>query len=103
MDKHRKILGTLFCIYGGIVFFFTGITLFRNLTLLSFGQILIGFVFVVIYFFMMFGGFYLTRNKTWAYLICLPVAWLSLINIPVGTALGVYYLWFHNNFVKNPS
>jgi hypothetical protein len=50
---------------------------------------------------MMFGGFYLVKNKPWAFKICLPVAFCNLIFIPIGTVLGLYYLWFHHKYVKN--
>jgi hypothetical protein len=101
MDRHRKVLGMLFCVIGGLLFFIVGMTFIRNFSTGSAEQVLLNLVFVPAFFLMMFGGFYLVKNKPWAFKICLPVAFCNLIFIPIGTVLGLYYLWFHHKYVKN--
>jgi hypothetical protein len=39
------------------------------------------------------GGFGLLRYRPWARILVIIVACLNLINIPFGTALGIYELW----------
>jgi hypothetical protein len=39
------------------------------------------------------GGFGLLKYKPWARYLTLIVAALSLFNVPIGTAVGVYSIW----------
>lgn len=39
------------------------------------------------------GGLGLVYRKAWARILLLVVAFIQLINIPFGTALGIYTLW----------
>ena len=39
------------------------------------------------------GGIYLLKRKEWARILLLIVAFLNLLNIPFGTALGIYTIW----------
>ena len=39
------------------------------------------------------GGIGLLRHKQWVRYLVLILGILSLLNIPVGTALGIYTLW----------
>ena len=38
------------------------------------------------------GGFYLLKRKEWSRILILVLSFLSLLNFPLGTALGVYSL-----------
>ncbi|HVO63974.1 MAG TPA: hypothetical protein VMT53_23835 [Terriglobales bacterium] len=40
-----------------------------------------------------FAGWGLLQREPWARILALIVAFLALLNIPVGTALGIYTLW----------
>ena len=40
-----------------------------------------------------FAGWGLLHRESWARILGLIVAFLTLLNIPVGTALGIYTLW----------
>jgi hypothetical protein len=40
-----------------------------------------------------YGGWGLMQREPWARVLVLVLAFLSLINIPFGTALGVYTIW----------
>ena len=39
------------------------------------------------------GGFGLLRRKNWARITLIVLGFLNLINLPFGTALGIYTLW----------
>ncbi|HNR67186.1 MAG TPA: hypothetical protein PKN04_01055 [bacterium] len=39
------------------------------------------------------GGIGLLRRKNWARLLVLVVSAINLLNIPIGTALGIYSIW----------
>ncbi|MEE9553410.1 MAG: hypothetical protein V3W18_03850, partial [candidate division Zixibacteria bacterium] len=39
------------------------------------------------------GGIFLLKRKEWARILLLIVAFLNLLNIPFGTALGIYTIW----------
>lgn len=39
------------------------------------------------------GGIGVLRHRRWARIVILIVAVLNLVNIPIGTAVGVYTLW----------
>ncbi len=40
-------------------------------------------------------GFMLLAKLPHSWRLCLPCAALSLFTVPVGTAIGVYYLWYY--------
>lgn len=39
------------------------------------------------------GGFGLLKRKPWARILILIIACLDLLQIPIGTAIGIYELW----------
>jgi hypothetical protein len=39
------------------------------------------------------GGIFLLKRKEWARILVLIVGFLDLLNIPFGTALGIYTIW----------
>lgn len=39
------------------------------------------------------GGIGLIKHQSWARILVLIVSFLSLINFPVGTAIGIYSIW----------
>jgi hypothetical protein len=107
-EEHNKTLATLHFIYGGM----------HGLTLL--GLLLLVFVFmtaspaassisaswiaisVVVFVVLLFAvgllpllvGYGLTKRRRWAKPIGICLAIISLINIPIGTALGIYVFKF---------
>jgi len=40
-----------------------------------------------------FAGWGLTKREGWARIVALVLAFISLFNIPFGTAIGVYTMW----------
>lgn len=39
------------------------------------------------------GGIYLLRRRRWARILVLVLGFVNLLNVPIGTALGVYTIW----------
>ena len=39
------------------------------------------------------GGIYLIKRRPWARILVLVLGFLNLIEIPIGTALGIYTIW----------
>lgn len=39
------------------------------------------------------GGLYLLKRRPWARILVLVLGFLNLIEIPIGTALGIYTIW----------
>ena len=107
-EEHNKTLATLHFVYGGI----HGLTLAGLLLMivivwstepetirLSTKWIAVG---VAIFLVLLFAvgllpvivGYGLAKTKRWAKSLGLFVAFISLINIPIGTALGIYSFRF---------
>jgi hypothetical protein len=39
------------------------------------------------------GGIYLLKHRPWARILVLVMGFINLIEIPIGTALGIYTIW----------
>lgn len=39
------------------------------------------------------GGIYLLKHRPWARILVLILGFINLIEIPIGTALGIYTIW----------
>ena len=107
-EEHNKTLATLHLVYGAM----HGLTLLGLLLLvvvvglatpaadaISRSWIVVGVaVFVVLLFAVgllpLAVGYGLMKRKTWAKSLALVLAIISLINIPIGTALGIYSFRF---------
>ncbi len=107
-EEHNKTLATLHLVYGAM----HGLTLLGLLLLvvvvglatpaadaISRSWIVVGVaVFVVLLFAVgllpLAVGYGLMKRKTWAKSLALVLAIISLINIPIGTALGIYSFKF---------
>src|SRR5437870_2536198 len=107
-EEHNKTLATLYFIYGAI----HGLTLLGLLLLVfvfrfasvagdlitPFWMTVGGAVFIVLLFAVgllpLLVGFALKKIARWAKPLAIAVAIISLINIPVGTALGIYTIKF---------
>jgi hypothetical protein len=109
---HNKLLGLLFLIYGVLQIVGLGIGI---LFMLGVGgaaltganardaapiAIIFGFTSVFLVFAMLFAipaiiaGFKMRKQKAGAKTWALIAAILALLNFPLGTALGIYALWF---------
>lgn len=99
MEKHFRLLGYLFIIYG--------IWVFANIMLAvifpAFGgkrtaippgeatvSIILAVVFAVIF---CFTGWALLMRRFWARPVSIAASIIAILSIPIGTALGIYGLW----------
>ena len=107
-EEHNKTLATLYFIYGAV----HGLTLLGLLLLVfifkyasvagdlisPFWMATGGIVFVVLLFAVgllpLLVGYAFTKRKRWARPLGLSLAVVSLVNIPIGTALGIYTIKF---------
>ncbi len=107
-EEHNKTLGTLHFIYGAI----HGLTLV-GLVLLIFvvvlatpaaknistfwlvvGSLIIALLFIVVGIVPLIVGYGFRQRSRWVKPAGLTLAVLSLVNIPIGTALGIYTMKF---------
>lgn len=105
MEKHVRILGILYIIFG-IFGMLTGVILYVILTtsgalsgdmqamkILEIVGIFLGGFFLIVSIPGVIGGFGLLQHKHWAKILILIIGILNLINFPFGTVLGVYTIW----------
>ncbi|MFH1502085.1 MAG: hypothetical protein ABIG03_03465 [Candidatus Eisenbacteria bacterium] len=104
-DKHLTLLGVFHIVYHSIGFV-VGIGIFTlfsvlgsithdpqaNAILATVGGIA-GTLLIVVSIPGIIGGIGLLRRQCWARILTLIVGALDLLDIPVGTALGVYTFW----------
>ncbi len=103
MQDHIKIIGILWIIFGifsliGAFFLFMvlfGVSLIPDMGeiapgILRFVAIAIGLFLALLGVPKIVGGLGLLRQREWARILVLAVSFLSLINFPFGTALGIY-------------
>lgn len=105
MERHVKILGILYIISGSL--FLVGALL--SYFLITMGGIISGdetaifvteIVGIAIASFLLLisvpgiiGGIGLLKFKRWAKILVLIIGILNLLNIPIGTILGIYTIW----------
>lgn len=107
-EEHNKTLATLHFIYGAmhgltllglllLVFVFLMSSQAANL-ISTFWIVVSGLIFVILLFAVgllpLLVGYGLTKRKRWAKPMGICLAVISLINIPIGTALGIYTFKF---------
>ena len=103
VQQHVRLLGILWLglaalnVIGGIVLFILANTLFVHLSdVPGFLHPLLSFVAVLVLMKAVAGfatGWGLLQREPWARTLALILGFISLFNIPFGTALGVYTLW----------
>lgn len=105
MENHVKVIAVLWIIFGILGILLALLTFFL-LFGLSFipdmdheGQIILkyvamgGSIFIALLSIPeIIGGIGLLKKKEWGRIVTLAVAFLALLNIPIGTALGIYTL-----------
>jgi len=107
-EEHNKTLGTLYFIYGAI----HGLTLVGLVILIVFvvlatpaaanlstfwmfvGGLIITTLFIVVGLLPVIVGYGFRRRSRWVKTVGIILAVLSLVNIPIGTALGIYTIKF---------
>ena len=106
MDHHLRIVGWIYTVLGGIsliagcifiLFLYTGLTVLGpdTQTILKsagLGTVLLG-VLIVASVLSLITGIALLKGKGWGRVIAMVMAIIGLLDIPFGTALGIYTLW----------
>jgi len=105
MEKHVTLVAVLGIVFGGL-----GISIgLMGLVAISGGGLISGDIMamritrivgpaVALFFFLtsvpeVIAGIGLLKRKSWARILAIVLAILDLINIPIGTAIGIYALW----------
>ncbi len=104
-EQHITLLGILHIVRGGLILligllafaFLAGIgSLTGDATAMS----ILGFLGIVAVVFMgilaipsILAGVGLLQRQAWGRILALGVGFISLIDVPIGTALGVYTIW----------
>ncbi|MEN6521882.1 MAG: hypothetical protein ABFD46_12120 [Armatimonadota bacterium] len=99
MEKHFRLLGYLFIIYGvwvlvnivlAVLFFVSG----GKRAAVPPGQETVSIILAVI-FAILFSitGWALLARRYWARSVSIAASIIALLSIPIGTALGIYGLW----------
>ncbi|MDH2915424.1 MAG: hypothetical protein PXX77_00960 [Gallionella sp.] len=88
MNKlHRQIIGISWLMLGALIFSLLVLKLDSATNAAVIGGVLMGLLFLA-------GGFVLLANLRKFSWMCHPCAALSLLTFPIGTVIGIYYLWF---------
>ncbi|TNC98869.1 MAG: hypothetical protein FD121_521 [Gallionellaceae bacterium] len=88
MNKlHRQIIGISWLVLGALIFSLLVFKLDSASSATVIGGVLAGLLFIA-------GGFVLLANLRKLSWVCHPCALLSLLTFPVGTVIGIYYLWY---------
>lgn len=103
MERHINLIGILWIVFGGLsltVGFLGFLVLFGISFIPDMGPeapfILRTVGTIAVFFFALFGipkifaGIGLLKKKEWGRVLTLIVSFISLLNIPLGTALGIY-------------
>lgn len=105
LDKHRKALGILYVVFSALLAL-AGLGVFAAFVLGALSstdedaRIVLGLGGALAAFLLLLslpgfiGGIGLLRRRAWSKALTLIVAALSLPNFPIGTALGLYAIWF---------
>ena len=107
-EEHNKTLATLYFIYSGVhgltligllllvlvVKFATPATEVISTSALAVGGVVFVILFLIVGLLPLIVGYGVTRRAGWVKPLGNVVAILSLINIPIGTALGIYTMKF---------
>ena len=105
LEKHRQALGILYVVFSALMAV-AGLAVFAAFVLgalsvndpdspvvLGLGGALAAFL-LLLSLPGFIGGIGLLRRRPWSKAVSLIVAMLSLANFPLGTALGLYTVWF---------
>jgi len=105
VEQHAKLLGILWIVYaifhaiGGAVLLIVANTIFGELSTHDNAFFLHPLLTGIAIFLLVkaaacvVAGFGLIERQSWGRPLTLLLGFISLINIPIGTALGIYTLW----------
>ncbi len=87
-NVHKQIIGVCWIIFGALIFSLLVLKFDSVSRLIAISGMLVSLVYLA-------AGFTLMANLRKSSWICLPCSVLSLLNFPLGTLLGIYYLWYY--------
>jgi hypothetical protein len=105
MEKHVTVIGVLYIAFSALgilaaIIVFTAIVGGGVISGDSEAIYITAIVGPIIAFFLILvsapgivGGIWLLKRRNWARILVLVLGFLNLINIPFGTALGIYTIW----------
>lgn len=105
MKNHLKVLGIVYLIFGfvcGIAVFFFLRTAAAHGPILSLASIInslpgfrsvLAFLFAITLLPALISGFGLLAEKKWAKTLAQILGFVNLVNIPLGTMVGIYTIW----------
>lgn len=92
-NLHKQIIGVCWIVLGALIISPLVMKLDSGNNQIAVLGILFGLIYVT-------GGFVLMANLRKSWLVCLPCAVVSLFSFPVGTPIGIYYLWYYFKYEK---
>jgi hypothetical protein len=105
IEKHIQVLGILY-IVSGVLGLLIGGFLFiavaggglisgdsQAIAITSLVAIVLTSIIFVFSIPEIIGGYWLLKRKSWARIMVLVLGFLNLLDIPIGTALGIYTIW----------
>jgi len=105
MEKHVTVLGILYIAFSALglllaIIIFTAVVGGGIISGDSEAMAITGIVgpAVALFFVLLsapglIGGIYLLKHRPWARILVLVLGFINLIEIPIGTALGIYTIW----------
>ncbi len=87
-NVHKQVIGVCWIIFGALIFSLLVLKFDSVSKLIAIAGMLVSLVYLA-------AGFTLMANLRKSSWICLPCSVLSLLNFPLGTLLGIYYLWYY--------
>ena len=105
MEKHVTVLGILYIAFSALglllaVIIFTAIVGggmisgdSEAMTITAVVGPAVALFFVLLSAPGLIGGIYLLKHRPWARILVLVLGFINLIEIPIGTALGIYTIW----------
>ncbi|MBU1319930.1 MAG: hypothetical protein KKH67_12140 [candidate division Zixibacteria bacterium] len=105
MDKHITIIGILYIVFGVLGLLAAGVILVviagsglvsgdpEAMAITSIVAIAVSGFLAIISVPGIIGGIFLLKRKPWARIFVLVLGFLNLIDLPFGTALGIYTIW----------
>ncbi|MDH3956333.1 MAG: hypothetical protein OET81_06560 [Desulfobacteraceae bacterium] len=105
MEKHVTVLGILYIAFSALglllaIIIFTAVVGGGIISGDSEAMAITGIVGPAIALFFvllsapgLIGGIYLLKHRPWARILVLILGFINLIEIPIGTALGIYTIW----------
>ena len=88
MNIHKRIIGTSWIVTALIL----AVLLLLTHDRLSLPIVSVAFMLCIV---QLLAGYVLLKNLRWSHWPNLPLAVVSLSNIPLGTLIGAYYLWYY--------